>query len=205
MKKLLSIVFLSVFFAGFAQAADTVGYQEGTEYRKTDMPIDIAPAKKSVIEIFGYHCPHCYHLEDSLEAWVKTKPADVNFEQVPAVFNSPNWIFMAKVFYTAKVLGVLEKSHRAYFDALHRDHKQLFDVDSIAKFFTQFGVKEQDFKDTFNSFKVEQLLRRAQDITARSGIDGVPAVVVNGKARTDVGMAGSRDKLWILVNHLTEQ
>lgn len=204
MKLSLSAIFLTgLMSVGFAQPL--LAATEGTEYQKTDQIIDIAPAKKSVIEIFGYHCPHCYHLEPSLHVWQQNKSADVAFEQVPAVFSSPNWVFMGKVFYTAKNLGVLEKAHIAYFHALHRDKQNLFDINSIAQFFTQFGVKEQDFKDTFNSFAVEQQLRRAQDITARSGIDGVPAVIVNGKYRSDVGMAGSKDKLWTLVNTLTTQ
>lgn len=198
-----AIVLTGLMSFGFAQTI--LAASEGTEYRKTDMPIDIKPAKKSVIEIFGYHCPHCYQLEPSLHTWQQSKSADVSFEQVPAVFNSPNWVFMAKVFYTAKVLGVLEKGHIAYFHALHRDKKNVFDLESVAQFFTQFDVTAQDFKDAFNSFAVEQHLRRAQDITARSGIDGVPAIVVNGKYRTDVGMAGSKDKLWTLVNQLSLQ
>lgn len=207
MKALFQIAFISLFTLVATQvvASEEFGYQEGAEYKKTAQPISIAPNKKAVMEIFAYHCPHCYHLEPSLNKWAKSKPKDVVLERVPAVFNSPNWIFMARVFYTAKTLGVLEKSHDAYFDALHRDEKKLFDVDSIAQFFTQFGVKPKEFKETFKSFSVEKQVRYAQEITKKSGITGVPAIVVNGQFMTDVGMAGSRDNMWKLVDYLTAQ
>lgn len=180
-----------------------VGLMEGTEYKRTPQIQSIAPHKKKVVEVFGYTCPHCYNLEPSIHAWLKNKPEDVHFERMPAVFNNPNWIFMARVFYTAKELGVLDKSHKAYFDALHRDKKELFTPESIAKFFTQFGVKEEDFIKTFKGFKVDQLVRKAAKITQAYGVEGVPALVVNGKYLTDVPMAGGKKKLWSVVEELT--
>lgn len=186
-------------------AADGLGYQLNTEYKKTDAVIQTGH-KKSVIELFSYFCPHCYHLEDSVDAWRKTKPKDVVYEQVPAVFDRPNWIFFARVFYTAKELGILKQSHKKYFDALHRDHKKIFNLDALAKFYTQFGVTETDYRAMFKSFKVEEDIKRAAAITKAAGIDGVPAIIVNGHYMTDVGMAGGTSKqLWKLVDTLVQQ
>lgn len=186
-----------------ALAAENGTLMQGVEYKLVPNPQSIAPYTKTVIEVFGYSCPHCYRLEPSLNNWLKNKPADVHFERMPVVFNNPNWIFMAKVFYTAKELGVLEQSHEAFFNALHRDKKELFTVEEIAAFFTQFGVKEADFIATFKGFKVDQLVRKAQQLTRNYGVEGVPAVIVNGKYLTDVPMTGSRDKLWQTVDTLT--
>jgi len=112
---------------------------------------------------------------------------------------------MARVFYTAKELGVLDKSHEAYFHALHRDKKELYSVDIIADFFTQFGVKKQDFINTFKSFNVDQHIRRAAKITKAYGVTGVPAIIVNGKYQTGVSSAGSRKNMWKVVDQLTEK
>ena len=188
-----------------AIATDDAALMLGVEYKQVPTPQLIAPHTKTVVEVFGYTCPHCYHLEPSLNAWLKNKPADVNFERMPVVFNNPNWIFMAKVFYTAQELGVLEQSHEPFFDALHRDKKELFTVEKIAEFFTQFDVKESDFIATFKGFKVDQLVRKAQKLTRDYGVEGVPAVIINGKYITDVGMTGSRDKLWQAVDTLSKQ
>ena len=188
-----------------ALAAENGTLMQGVEYKQVPSPQVIAPYTKTVVEVFGYTCPHCYHLESSLNAWLKNKPADVHFERMPVVFNNPNWIFMAKVFYTSRELGVLEQSHSAFFNALHRDKKELYTVEKIAEFFTQFGVKEADFIATFKGFKVDQLVRKAKQLTRAYGVEGVPAVIVNGKYLTDVPMTGSRDKLWQTVDTLTSK
>ena len=39
--------------------------------------------KVEVIEFFWYGCPHCYAIESSVNAWVKSKPADVVFKRDP--------------------------------------------------------------------------------------------------------------------------
>lgn len=188
-----------------AIAAEASNLTLGVEYKKIPAPQKIAPHTKTVVEVFGYGCPHCYNLEPSLNAWLKEKPANVHFERMPVVFNNPNWIFMAKVFYTAQETGVLEQAHGAFFHALHRDKKELFTVEQLADFFTQFGVKEASFIATFNSFKVDQLVRKAQKLTRDYGVEGVPAVIVNGQYITDVPMAGSRAKLWQAVDTLTQK
>ena len=186
-------------------AAESFGLELGVEYKMIPQPQPIAPYGKKVVEIFGYTCPHCYHLEPSLHNWLKTKADDVHFERMPVVFNHPNWIFMGRVFYTAQELGVLEQSHMPFFDALHRDKKELFTPEAIAKFFTQFGIKEEDFLATFKGFKVDQLVRKAATLTRSYGVEGVPALVVNGKYLTDVVMNGSRDKMWQSINQLANK
>jgi len=194
---------IGAFAISNVHASEDFGFVEGVEYKKIPQEQSIAPHTKQVTEVFYYGCGHCYKLEPSIHNWLKTKPADIDFEQVPAVLNNPNWIFMGKVYYTAKSLGVLKQSHLPFFEALHRDRQPLFTVEAIAKFFTQFGVTEADFTATFNSFKVDQMVRQAMRTTQAYGIDGVPAVIVNGKYLTDVPMAQSTERMWQLVNLLT--
>lgn len=203
--KYLAGAALSMLLTGMATAQEEFEFVEGVEYKKIPHAQSIAPHQKQVTEVFYYGCPHCFHLEPSIHEWLKTKPEDVYFEQVPAVLNNPNWIFMGKVFFTAKELGVEKQSHMPFFTALHEEKKPLFTVEAIAEFFTQFGVKADDFKATFNSFKVDQLVRNAMQKTKEYGIEGVPAVIVNGRYLTDVPMAQGKDRMWKLVNELTEK
>ena len=176
---------------------------EGVEYKRIAEPQTIAPHSKKVVAVFGYTCPHCYNLEPSLHKWLENKPKNVHYEAMPAVFDNPNWQIMARVFYTAKTLGVLDKSHSEFFHALHRDNVPFTGIEDIAKYFTKFGVTEKQFLNTYKGFKVDQEVRRAQKLTQAYGIHGVPAVIVNGKYLTDVPMAGSRENLWKVVNELS--
>lgn len=177
----------------------------GKHYKSVLETQPITPHKKHVVEVFYYGCSHCYQLEPSLHDWLKSKPSDVHFERLPAVLNNPNWVFMAKVFLTAQELGIIEKSHLVFFHALHRDKQPLFNLETIAQFHSQFGTTSKNFIDTFNSFKIDQQLRRAQRLTQAYGIEGVPSLIVNGKYLTDLPMTGGHGQLWQTVNQLLEK
>src|SRR5687767_10552301 len=60
--------------------------------------------KVEVIEFFSYACPHCQSLQPSLHAWLKRKPADVEFRRVPAVFQD-SWLPFAQLYYTLEAMG----------------------------------------------------------------------------------------------------
>lgn len=180
-------------------------FLEGINYQKLAKPVSIEPYRKKVVEVFFYGCPHCYHLEPSLNHWLSTKPADVDFERMPAVLDNPNWVFMARVFYTAKELGILAKFHEAYFNAIQRDGKRIFDVDTLANYCEQFGVKHADYVAMFKSFKVSQQVQKARILTKEYGVDGVPAIIVNGRYRTDEPMAEGKPQLWQLVDELVKK
>src|SRR5438445_166886 len=61
--------------------------------------------KIEVIEFFWYGCPHCYHLEPQVNAWLKTIPQDVVFRRVHAL-PSPAWAPHAQIFYTLQAMGL---------------------------------------------------------------------------------------------------
>lgn len=183
-------------------ASDDFGIVEGVHYKAVPKPHP--SQQKTVTEIFYYGCSHCYHLEPSIKAWLKTKPKNIKFEQVPAVLNNPNWIFMARVYYTAKNLGILKQFHSAYFDAIQRDRKPIFTLNALADFVAPMGVKKEDYVSMFKSFKVDQYVQKARQLTEDYGIEGVPAIIINGRYITDVPMATSRKKLWQVVNHLIQ-
>lgn len=174
----------------------------GIDYREVREIQSIAPHKKQVTEVFFYGCPHCYNLQDSLYNWLDTKPANVNFERMPAVLNNQSWIFMARVFYAADDLKIINQSNRPFFDALHRDRLSLTHLDRVAQFHSQFGVSPEAFTQSFNSFKVDQAVRRAQRRTQAFGIEGVPSLIVNGRYLTDLTMSGGQIPLWQNVNSL---
>ena len=187
-RSLLAALFL---FLPLAACAADAGYVEGTDYRVLSpaLPVDAAPGKVQVMELFWYGCSHCYDLEPSIQAWLRNKPANVEFVSVPAVFNrtredgrTPHpWYLHAKAFYAAEALGVGEKIHVPLFHALHETRTPLRTEDDLAEFFAKQGVPAADFRAAFSSFAVETKVMRAMDITQNSGISGVPAIIVNGK------------------------
>jgi len=177
-------------------------YDEGIQYERLVAPVPTVDANKvEVVELFWYGCPHCYRLEPDLKKWLKNKPANVVFVRVPAVFR-PIWAFHAKVYYTAEVLGVLDKVHEAMFEAMHVQRRKMSSVDEVKALFAQYGVTSEKFDNAFNSFAVDAKVRRATDLTRRYGLEGVPALVINGKYVTDGVMAHGHNGMLQVTDYL---
>lgn len=181
-------------------------FQEGVQYHLINppQPTDSAPNKVEVVEVFWYGCPHCFHLEPTLLTWLKHKPANVDFVRMPAALN-PNWELLARAYYAAEELGVLDKIHEPLFNAIHEQHKPMRSDSDVIAFFVAHGVREADIRSALTSFSVETKLRTARQKGERYGVTGVPAIIVNGKYRTDVGMAGSIDNLFKVVDFLVRK
>lgn len=162
------------------------------------------PDKIEVIEFFWYGCPHCYSLEPSMVEWLKTKPANVEFIRQPAVF-SDIWGKHAKAYFTAEALGVLEKVHADFFDTIQNKKQKLVSEDELAKFFAEHGVKDEDFRNAYNSFLVDAKLRQAEAMGPRYGITGVPALIINGKYKVTGQSAKSQTNMISVTNELIAQ
>ncbi len=177
---------------------------EGIEYQTINPPVPttVNDNQIEVVEMFWYGCPHCYHFEPTLLKWLAHKPKHVVFMRVPAIFNNPLWEIHAKAFYTAEVLGVLDKTHEDFFDAIHQQGRRLATEPEIEDFFVKHGVSAADFKNAFNSFAVYSKVRRAMELTRRYGIDGVPSLIVDGKYRTSGSLAGGHEGMIKVLNFL---
>ena len=205
MQKKFAGIALILFFISFT-ALLKAEEQSSTGYEAVSPPQPTAnPAKVEVIEFFWYGCPHCYSFEPSLSAWLKKKPENVEFIRIPAVFNE-EWGNHAKAYFTAEALGVVDKVHADLFDAVQKAKQEgkhaLETEEELASFFTAHGVKDAEFRDAYKSFMVDSKMRQAPQIAAKYGITGVPAVIVNGKNRTNGTLAGSQEKMIDVMNAL---
>ena len=186
---MLSVGFLSAAPAGAENLA------EGIDYVRLAAPQPTSDASKiEVVELFWYGCPHCYHLEPLLNKWTATLPDDVVFVRVPAILG-PRWDVLARAYYTAEMLGVLDKIHEPLFKAIHERKQKFENEDALAEFFAAQGVDEKQFRETFKSFGVASKVNRARQMTQRYGISGVPALVIDGKYRTSASEAGSHEDM----------
>jgi len=169
--------FLAVLLLGLAALA---AHAEGN-YRvlKNPRPLD-NPALIEVREFFWYGCPHCYRLEPHLARWLKTRPADVTFIRTPAALN-PLWEANSRGYYAVEMMGMTEKTHGPLFHAIHDKRQKLFDQASLADFYARLGVNPAQFNANYNSFHVSGMVARSRQLAQAYGLEGVPAVVVNGK------------------------
>ena len=200
MKKLLVLLFL-VFGSTALQAAD---YKEGTHYQALTPQATDSGDKIEVLEFFWYGCPHCFSFEPYVRSWKKSKPANVEFKRVPAMFR-PEWEIQARAYYALSNMNIIEDIHGKIFAAVHKDKKRLNTLEAIADFVAKNGVDKQRFKNEYNSFVVDGMVRKAKKKQKAYKIQGVPTVIVNGKYTTGASMAGSYDKLIKVMDHLIQK
>jgi protein dithiol oxidoreductase (disulfide-forming) len=191
MKKLLlsfALILGAVSLNSPVLAAPQIG-QEFDAVAQT-LPTD-DKSKIEVMEIFWYGCSHCYHMEQPLNTWLKTLPADVSFKRMPGLPN-PSWAPMAQAYFTMETLGISEKLHDKLFDAIHKQ-KALNPTDQKAALnwiVNNSGLDRKKVEETFNSFTVNANLKRAAQVFRSSGATGVPSLVIDGKYITSGTMAG---------------
>ncbi|HTQ75020.1 MAG TPA: thiol:disulfide interchange protein DsbA/DsbL [Burkholderiales bacterium] len=172
---------LLIAFAALAQGAPV----EGTDYVELRPPQAVdTQGKVEVIEFFWYRCPHCYALEPELEAWIKRLPRDVQFKRVPGILND-DWAVDARIFYALEAIGEVERVHRGLFNAIHQQGGVRLRGDAFAKWVADWLAKQKvdmrKYDAALHSFSVESKLRRAAQMASAYRLDGVPALIVQGR------------------------
>jgi thiol:disulfide interchange protein DsbA len=184
-------------------------FKEGENYMRLvpTQPTVGGADKIEVAEFFYYLCPHCYNFEPLVKRWLETKPANVRFVQVPAMWNQL-LVMHGRMYYTSEILarnGVIE-DHALFqatvYQEIHVRKNQLGTETAIRRLFERFGVSDEDFDRTWNSFEVDQKLRVANDLARRYSVASTPTVVVNGKYRFGAQEAGSYPKVIEVIDEL---
>ncbi len=167
-------------------------------------PTSSPPDRIEVAEVFMFSCPHCYNFQPHIQQWLKNKASYVEFVRIPANFN-PLAREHSRAYYAAVQLGIAEEISTPFFREFHTNRNPLNTPDRLAKFFSGFGISEEDFLKAFNSFEVDSRVRQADKLTRRYQISGVPAVVINGKYVSGADKAGSYENLIALMDDLAAQ
>lgn len=200
--RFVALILLALAMAAPAWAQPAEPFQLGKHYYAIDPPQPTSSGNKiEVLEIFMYTCPHCYDLEPYLVKWKATAPADVAYSGFPAAWNPAAEAF-ARAFFAAETLGILEKSHEAMFDALHKQHTPMQNMEGIAEWYSQFGVTKEQFLSAANSFAVNSKIGRSNTMLPRWGVQGTPSIIINGKYRFDVASAGGHQNVAPLIDYL---
>lgn len=202
---MVATAFAGIGTAALAQQAPPAGeFVEGKDYQRITpaQPTITDDANVEVAEVFMYSCPACYSLEPHLNRWLaENKPENVTFVRIPASFN-PLARVHAQAYYTAEVLGIADQIDAPFFEEFHQKRNMLDTEGKLADFFGRFGVDEETFTKTFNSFAVHTSVQRADELVRRYRVPGTPAIVVEGKYLTNGSMAGSYDGWFQIINHL---
>lgn len=202
MRTLLT-AFAALAFISTASFAQQEEFFEGAHYDVLSNTQSVSTGDKiEVLELFWYRCPHCNTLEVPLQKWLKNgKPENAEYVAFPAVL-SPRWEPAARSFYTLQALGLTDELHGKAFYAIHSEHRNLGSAKQLATWVEEQGHSAQDILDTYDSFAVNTKLNFAKTMTKKYEIQGVPAIIVDGKYRTSVSQAGDQQTLFQVINYL---
>ncbi|HET6654661.1 MAG TPA: thiol:disulfide interchange protein DsbA/DsbL [Gammaproteobacteria bacterium] len=189
-----------------AAAAAQQRFRQGEDYHLVVpvQPTNAGQNQVEVIEFFWYGCPHCYAFEPYLENWLARKPENIIFKRVPAMAN-PAWKPQARAFYTAQVLGILDKVHKPIFDEIHVRRHFLRTEEDFQQFFARYGVSKQQFENAWNSFAVNTRLKHAAVLGERYRVLGVPTIAIGGAYSTEPRLADSFPQFVDIIDFLVNK
>lgn len=149
-------------------ASAQVPYEEGLHYTELTPHFPTKSDDKVVVyEFFGYMCPHCASFQPYMSSWHAKKPENVELVKVPVMFQ-PGWDILAKAYYAAQAMGIIEKTHVATFDAIHKKKKRFRSIEDIAQFYAdELGVDKDKFLSTAKSFMIDSKIRQANSMAKK--------------------------------------
>jgi thiol:disulfide interchange protein DsbA len=148
-------------------------------------PLEPADGVVVVEEFFNYICPACNSFEPQFAAWTAQLPPNVKLVHIPAAFRA-DFVQYARAFYAAQSFGLVDETHKAVYDAIHRAHVlpaegDKPDEERIAAFYAEFGVDTQEFLAAMQSFGVDYKISRGTEHMQRSRVPSTPSIVINGR------------------------
>jgi protein dithiol oxidoreductase (disulfide-forming) len=173
-------------FSSFAQIERFVA---GTHYTELAAPANTNDSSKiEVLEVFWYGCSHCFRFEPLIANWEATMPADVDFGRFPAMWNGLMEVH-AQVYYTAEAMDALDIVHEHVFNAINIEGNRLQNEGQIGALFAKYGINEDEFAKSFNSFSVRTKVNQAKQRMQAYEIRSTPNMIVNGKYLVATGQS----------------
>lgn len=194
-------------------SADTEEYEAGIDYKVVEDKDDAEATetaseeteKITVIEYFSYGCLACKKFEQHISNWLADKEDDVEFRREAVVFRK-SWAQLAKAYYVAIELDVLDVVHLPIFEAVHVKKRNMEDPRNIQQLFEdEADIDSEMFIATYNDEKVVDLILDVHETVQSMNIKNTPTIVVDGKFLVNTHTAQSRRRIFPIVDFLVKK
>lgn len=173
---------LALLLPGPARAAEAVAGRDyvlidgGTPYRPLDGKIE-------VVEVFAYWCQHCARFQPLIDAWKRKLPRDVRFTPLPLPSGRED--AFARGFFAVQAAGKLERVHAPLFLAVHQQQAvpRNPSIDELSAWYGQQGLDAKQLRAAMAAPALGTKLGEAYRFAQRSGLEGTPTLIVNGRYR----------------------
>lgn len=175
-----TIAFAALFLS-FATSADT--YQEGTHYQALDAAKFNAPNK--VVKIYSVNCPFCYKYDKGvIPGMVKNLPSGVTYDDYHIATKPPlgDEKSLVLAYALSQSNDAFKQVKAAYYKHYHDDKARFASGEEAITFgLKAANLKRADFDANKNSPEVQKTLTKWDLGNEVAKIQGIPAIVVNGK------------------------
>jgi len=153
-------------------------YAEGAYYRVLAEPVQQDQQEPFIVEYLWVGCPACQNFESIMQG-VKSAMPDVNVVRRHGAFNQ-RWAFDGALFHA--IQSLTERDIATEMLAFYASqNNQLPDLDQLTGFMARLGLDPNEVFELADSDDIEQILRQTLTEMSSNEIQGVPAVVVNGR------------------------
>jgi len=199
----------SKWLAGTALALvllSTAAMAQNQAYRVLETPQATDVDGVEVREFFSYACSHCFDFEPQLVAWTQQMGDRAQVVHTPVTFGRDSWTLLARAYYAAEGLEILDQTHSALFQAIHVNGRTFREPSDIAGFYASVAdVSETDVLNAMNSFSVNAQINRAERLVSAYQVPGTPSIGVAGKYLIDVRAAGGQQGMLNVAEQLVSE
>jgi thiol:disulfide interchange protein DsbA len=176
--------------------------KEGVQFRTLTNPQPVTTGNQiEVLEAFSYGCVHCFQMEPSIRAWKQKLPKDVKLVLLPATFR-PEFALYARGYYAADSLGMTAQLHEKVFDTIWDGGVAATNEQQLISLYARLGVDRTKFTAALKSMGNGVQVNEAGDKAEKMGLEGTPAIFVDGKYQMLTSLAKNYDELFQRVDAL---
>lgn len=181
----------------------TANYAEGDYYSVIDLPVSTKP---TVTEYFSFYCPHCNTFEPLMESIAQQLPSDARFLKNHVSFMGGNMgRSMSKAYVAMNLLNAEHVMVPVMFNRIHNLEKAPKNDAQLRQMFLDEGVSAKEFDAAYNGFTTDSMVNNFDNSFKKSGLSGVPAVIVNNKFLIKTDKIKSEEEYLDLINFLLKK
>ncbi len=135
---------------------------------------------------FWYGCGGCFQVAKAVAARGPNWPEGATLMHMPALGNQV-WSFHGRIYLALEAMKVPAETHLAVFDAFQNKRLRVMERGDLPELIKILGVDGAAFLKAFDSPNVRARMDEIERLSAAYNISLVPAMVVDGQYKFDLG------------------
>ncbi len=146
----------------------------------------LGPETGEAALFFWYGCGGCFQVAKAIAERGADWPEGATLLRAPALA-SPLWTFHGQIFLALEAMGVPPETHLAVFDAFQNKRLRVMARGDLPKLMQHLNLDAVNFMRAFDSPEVAAKMEEAGRLGQAYNITMVPAMVVEGRYKFDLG------------------